>query len=268
MRTAHLVMRSVGPSRPRAGRGLVLGTVLLAGCASAPARSSVRPRRGPRFVVGEDTFAFANEIRARTPIAPTSTRTTALSWPAAFASSTSSRASSRAPAARPRRLPGADRAGRGPPSVGPPPPTRRSRDDPRLPQPVRVLPGPGGHGEGGARLALLDAPELDELAGRVAGGRRPPGARRRRDCRRGPGGRLAQLLVTNWPTPELNHTVVAYAYHVTDARSTSRSTDPNDPASPGLVSFERRRRRFWATRVYDTRPGRIRAFRMYYSPWL
>jgi len=30
-------------------------------------------------------------------------------------------------------------------------------------------------------------------------------------------GRLAQLLVTNWPTPELNHTVVAYAYHATDA---------------------------------------------------
>jgi len=81
-------------------------------------------------------------------------------------------------------------------------------------------------------------------------------------------GRLAQLLVTNWPTPELNHTVVAYAYHATDAAIDFSVYDPNDPASPGLVSFERRARRFWATRVYDTRPGRIRAFRMYYSPWL
>jgi len=81
-------------------------------------------------------------------------------------------------------------------------------------------------------------------------------------------GRLAQLLVTNWPTPELNHTVVAYAYHATDAAIDFSVYDPNDPASPGVVSFERGVRRFWATRVYDTRPGRIRAFRMYYSPWL
>ncbi len=81
-------------------------------------------------------------------------------------------------------------------------------------------------------------------------------------------GRLVQLLVTNWPTIELNHTVVAYAYRATDAAIEFTVYDPNDPSAPGTISFERRERRFWATRVYDTRPGRIRAFRMYYSPFL
>jgi hypothetical protein len=78
-------------------------------------------------------------------------------------------------------------------------------------------------------------------------------------------GRLVQLLVTNWPTPELNHTVVAYAYRATGATVDFTVYDPNDPTSPGTISFERASRRFWATRLYDTRPGRIRAFRMYYS---
>jgi hypothetical protein len=81
-------------------------------------------------------------------------------------------------------------------------------------------------------------------------------------------GRLVQLLVTNWPTPELNHSVVAYAYRGTDATLEFEVYDPNDPASPGRISFERRERRFRAARLYDTRPGPIRAFRMYYSPLL
>ena len=78
-------------------------------------------------------------------------------------------------------------------------------------------------------------------------------------------GRLVQLLVTNWPKPELNHTVVAFA-----AREGARGVefdvwDPNDPDVPGVVLFDREARRFWATRLYDTEPGAIRAFRMYYS---
>ena len=44
--------------------------------------------------------------------------------------------------------------------------------------------------------------------------------------------------------------------------------DPNDPAAPGTLSFERAERRFWSTRIYDTRPGPIRVFRMYYSRFL
>ncbi len=80
-------------------------------------------------------------------------------------------------------------------------------------------------------------------------------------------GRLVQLLVTNWPTPELNHTVVAFAYRRTETAVELSIWDPNDPTEPGVISFERSARRFVATHVYDTRPGAIRVFRMYYS-WL
>src|SRR5204863_340813 len=43
--------------------------------------------------------------------------------------------------------------------------------------------------------------------------------------------------------------------------------DPTGPAGPGAVLFDARRERFVASRVYDTRVGPIRVFRMYYS-WL
>ncbi len=81
-------------------------------------------------------------------------------------------------------------------------------------------------------------------------------------------GRLVQLLVTNWPTPELNHTVVAFGAHDTAGGIDFSVWDPNDPAAPGVISWRREERRFWATRVYDTEPGPIRAFRMYMSGWL
>lgn len=81
------------------------------------------------------------------------------------------------------------------------------------------------------------------------------------------GGQLVQLLLTNWPKPELNHTVVAFAYREGPAGVEITVWDPNDPGAPGLVTFDRTRRRFVATRLYDTEPGVIRVFRMYYS-WL
>ena len=81
-------------------------------------------------------------------------------------------------------------------------------------------------------------------------------------------GRLVQLLVTNWPKPELNHTVVAYSYRTTPAGVELAVWDPNDPSEPGVVTFEGAHGRFWATRVYDTEPGVIRVFRMYYSWFL
>lgn len=81
-------------------------------------------------------------------------------------------------------------------------------------------------------------------------------------------GRLVQLLVTNWPKPELNHTVVAYGYRRQPGGLELTVWDPNDPSAPGTVSFEAVHERFWATRVYDTEPGPIRVFRMYYSWFL
>jgi hypothetical protein len=81
-------------------------------------------------------------------------------------------------------------------------------------------------------------------------------------------GRLVQLLVTNWPKPELNHTVVAYGYRRGATGLDLTVWDPNDPDAPGTVTFEAAQQRFWATRVYDTEPGTIRVFRMYYSWFL
>ncbi len=78
-------------------------------------------------------------------------------------------------------------------------------------------------------------------------------------------GRLVQLLVTNFPTWELNHTVLAYAYDLDSTGNVLFTVyDPNDPREPGLVTFDRAERRFEATRLYDTTRGPIRAFRMYY----
>ena len=81
-------------------------------------------------------------------------------------------------------------------------------------------------------------------------------------------GRLVQLLVTNWPKPELNHTVVAFESRPTADGVEFLVWDPNDPNEPGIMTFEQGTRRFWAKRLYDTEPGPIRAFRMYYSWFL
>jgi hypothetical protein len=81
-------------------------------------------------------------------------------------------------------------------------------------------------------------------------------------------GRLVQLLVTNWPKIELNHTVVVYAYRMDGQALQLTVWDPNNPATPGIITFDTTERRFWATSVYDTEYGGIRAFRMYYSWFL
>jgi hypothetical protein len=81
-------------------------------------------------------------------------------------------------------------------------------------------------------------------------------------------GRLVQVLVTNWPVPELNHTVVAYRLDERGERMEFTIWDPNEPDRPGTLTFDRIAQGFWATDVYATRPGPIRAFRMYHSPVL
>ena len=78
-------------------------------------------------------------------------------------------------------------------------------------------------------------------------------------------GRLVQLLVTNWPILELNHTVVVFAARGDGTRVDLAIWDPNEPARPGVITFDAERGTFWATRVYATRPQPIRVFRMYYS---
>ena len=82
-------------------------------------------------------------------------------------------------------------------------------------------------------------------------------------------GRLVQLLITNWPKHEVNHTVVAYDYRIWDDGAVEFEVyDPNDPYVPGRIVFDRRHERFVATQLFDTTAGAIRAFRMYYGPLL
>lgn len=82
-------------------------------------------------------------------------------------------------------------------------------------------------------------------------------------------GRPVQWLITNLPIIDLNHTVLVYAYRVDHPDAIDFVVyDPNDRASPGTVRWEVPRRRFWALRLYDVTVGPIRAFRMYYSPFL
>jgi hypothetical protein len=79
-------------------------------------------------------------------------------------------------------------------------------------------------------------------------------------------GRLVQLLVTNFPKPELNHTLLAYESRPSGNGIEFLVWDPNNPAGPGIVTFDLSTQKFWATDIYDTEPGPIRAFRMYHSP--
>jgi len=82
-------------------------------------------------------------------------------------------------------------------------------------------------------------------------------------------GRLVQFLVTNLPVWELNHTVVVYESRLGAGGAVEFVVyDPNDPRAPGLITFDRDERRFVVTRLFDTTPGAMRAFRMYYSPLL
>jgi hypothetical protein len=78
-------------------------------------------------------------------------------------------------------------------------------------------------------------------------------------------GRLVQLLVSNFPQPELNHTVVVFESHPKKGAIDFVVWDPNNPDGPGIITFDQGARRFWATDLYDTDPGPIRVFRMYYS---
>src|SRR5260370_20412420 len=69
------------------------------------------------------------------------------------------------------------------------------------------------------------------------------------------GGRPVQLLVTNFPTWELNHTVVAYAYRLDPAGNVLFTVyDPNDPREPGRVTFDRPERRVRPSRPFPPQP--------------
>ena len=225
----------------------------------------------PGFSFATDTFAFPNDIRSRNPDAPDLyanycfVLARSLRQFFAFA-----RFDPSAPRLGSRRVRRARSRGRGARAVGASPAARGARGHPRLSGPARLLARRGAGRQGEPRAPLLDLGALDELARGLPGDRRAiRPASRGRSWTRSRTGRLVQLLVTNWPKPELNHTVVAYEFREEHGgASSSWCGTPTIPTAPGRLTFDRQQSRFWATRVYDTEPGVIRVFRMYYSPWL
>jgi hypothetical protein len=260
---------------PPAGFAALLAGValLVAGCAvaSAPARSwpAGSAAAVPGFAFERDTFAFPNEIRARHP------NTSDLYANYCFVL-----------ARGVRQFAQFARFAPGEPPLDPAGYVERVRAvvarapwEPALAPAERVvIPGYAGlrefsraqqaavkAGLGGRLWTLLHWTNwrvtlgvseehqrrvLDEVGGELAAGR------------------LVQLLITNWPTPELNHTVVAFALRRRGDDVALTVWDPNDPARPGTITWAAGAGRFEATHVHDTRPGPIRVFRMYYSPWL
>jgi hypothetical protein len=261
------------PRLVRPGLSLLLAATLLAGaaCASvAPLERTARePIPGPALRFGEDTFAFPNEVRSLNPgredlyanYCFVMTRGIVQFSKFARFDPAGERLSRAAYAERVRRV------ARHAPWEAPPPPEERI-----------VIPGYANLHEFsraeeaavkaglGSRFWTLVHWTNWRIAFPVGGAHQERVAAEALAELRA--GRPVQLLVTNWPKPELNHGVVAYGYRVGEGTVDFVVYDPNEPGQPGVISFQRDRRRFWATRLFDTQPGPIRAFRMYYSPLL
>jgi hypothetical protein len=251
---------------------ILLILLLGAGCVSAPPLVSTlrAPVPAPTLRFGVDTFAFANENRVKYRGKPD----LYANWCFVMA----------------RAITQFQRFARFEPAV---PPlmageytarvreiTARSPWDPALPPDERVvIPGYG---------SLFELSQAQEravkagLTGRVLSWMHwtnwrvvypMPGAQQEGVARETvaelQAGRPVQWLITNLPTIDLNHTVVVYAYRVDGPDAIDFVIyDPNDRASPGAIRFDVPTRRFWATHLYDHGVGPIRAFRMYYAPWL
>src|SRR5881628_1656274 len=194
-------------SRVKARLDVLLGvTLVTAACAtgplwSPPPEGAADPRAAaPEFTFVSDTFAFANLIRARHRGEDDLYANYCFVLARGLRQFSQFALRSRAAAARSRWLRGARATRRGAPGVAAGVVGGRADRHPRLRQFTRVLTGGRGGGEGRARLPLLDARALDQLAGHLLGDPRPPGARGARDreraargaARAAPGHQLAQ----------------------------------------------------------------------------
>ena len=256
----------------RAPAGLAVIALLVAGCSAAvgpPGAPEPPAGRAPGFSFGADTFAFRNDIRARDPRKP------GLYANYCFVLARAVRQFYNFARFDPA-LPRLDRAGN----------LERVRQvvarpvwRPALPPDDRVvIPGYRNLYEVSRENEALVKEGLggrfwtwvhwtNWRVGLPVGGRHQAGIAERIAGELA-GGRLVQLLITNWPIPELNHTAVAFAYEVTPHGIEFHVYDPNEPEAPGIITFARTERLFWATRVYDTKPGKIRAFLMYHMALL
>ena len=244
----------------------------VAGCASALPieRSATRPAWGATLRFGVDTFAFRNDIRWKNP------GKTDLYANYCFVMA--------------RAVTQFQRFARFAPELPPVEPdvytnlvsqvvARAPWEDPLLPVERVVIPGYASLYEFSAAHEAAVKAGLDgfvwtfvhwtnwRVAFPVTGGQQERVARE--TLAELDAGRPVQLLVTNLPKVELNHTVIAYDYRIYEGRFLEFIVyDPNEPEGPGWVAFDRAERSFFASGVYDTEPGEIRAFRMYSSPLL
>jgi hypothetical protein len=82
-------------------------------------------------------------------------------------------------------------------------------------------------------------------------------------------GRPVQLLITDFPRIRVNHSVLAFDFRTSDPDAVDFSVyDPNDPAVPGVIRFDRRERRYRPASLCGVDVPYLRAFRMYCSPLL
>ena len=80
-------------------------------------------------------------------------------------------------------------------------------------------------------------------------------------------GRPVQWLISDFPRIALNHSVLVYEYRLAGGSAVDFAVfDPNDPATPGVIRFDRQERRFRPERLCGVDVPQLRAFRMYYSP--
>ena len=80
-------------------------------------------------------------------------------------------------------------------------------------------------------------------------------------------GRPVQLFITDFPRIAVNHSVLAFDYRATEPETVDFVVyDPNDPAAPGVIRFDRRDERFHPAPLLGVTVPYFRAFRQYYSP--
>ena len=80
-------------------------------------------------------------------------------------------------------------------------------------------------------------------------------------------GRPVQLFITDFPRIEVNHSVLAFDYRAPGSETVDFVVyDPNDPAAPGVIRFDRRDERFHPAPLLGVTVPSFRAFRQYYSP--
>ncbi len=81
--------------------------------------------------------------------------------------------------------------------------------------------------------------------------------------------RPAPVMLSSFPVEDyLNHAVLVYDYRPSAEGVEFLAYDPNDPVNPLGLHFDPASRGFWVEPLPYSPPGRVRAFRIYASPFL